>query len=89
MDAVGVYVIIEPKKLKTRISKSGMEIPTELTDRFIEGTIISASSEIGTKEFGLSKGMNVLYDKHSGHDVKNIDGNTYRVVTCRDIAIIL
>ena len=89
MQGVGVYVLIKPVKGKMRTTASGLEIPPELNDRFIQGKIVSASENIGKQEFGLEADQEVLYDKHAGHEIKGADNVTYRVVTCRDIAIIL
>ncbi|WZE63628.1 hypothetical protein PANI_CDS0109 [Maribacter phage Panino] len=88
MHGVGIYVVIKPKDGAMRSTNSGLEIPTAMSDRFLQGEVISAS-DVGKEEFGLEKGQNVLYDKHSGHDVPSIGDGTYRVVTCRDIAVIL
>lgn len=89
MIAVGQYVIIKPIKGESRQRKSGLHIPTELSDRFIGGVVHSVSKEIGEEQFGLKQGQQVLYDKHSGHDIKGIDGESYKVITCRDIAVVL
>ena len=88
MKAVGVYVVIKQNKGEIRKRKSGLQVPTKLSDRFIGGVIYSAS-EIGKDEFGLSEGQQVLYDKHAGHDIKGVDGEDYKVITCRDIAVVL
>lgn len=74
---------------QTRKRSSGLEIPTELSDRFLRGTITSVSEEIGAKEFGLKEGQEVLYDKHAGHEIKGVDGEDYKIITCRDVAVIL
>lgn len=87
MKAVGIYVLIKPNKSTVRKTKVGIEIPTETTDRFLQGEIKSVSS-IGEKEFGLKNGMIVLYDKQSGHDVRGIDGIDYRLVRCQDISVV-
>lgn len=88
MKAVGVYVVIKQIKGQTRVRKSGLEIPVEMSDRFIQG-VIHSTSELGKNEFGLQDGQNVLYDKHAGHEVKNIKGEDYKVIQCRDIAVVL
>jgi len=89
MKAIGGYVIIKPKDGALRVTKSGLEVPTAMSDRFLLAVIISASKEVGKAEFGLESGQEVLYDKHSGHDFNSVDGKVYRLVTCRDIAVII
>ena len=79
---------MKPVKGEERVRKSGLVVPTKLSDRFIGGVIKSASN-VGKDEFGLEAGQHVLYDKHAGHDVKDIDGESYRVITCRDVAVVL
>lgn len=81
-------MVIKHVKGQTRKRRSGIEVPTELSDRFIRGEIISVS-ETGKEEFGLDSGQEVLYDKHAGHEVKGVDGEDYKVITCRDIAVTL
>lgn len=88
MVAVGAYLIIEPIKGQTRKRASGLEIPVELEDRFIQGVVHSASP-LGKNEFGLEEGQNILYDKHAGHDIKNINGKDYKVIRCTDVAVIM
>ena len=89
MKGVGAFVIIKPKNGALRETKSGLEVPTAMSDRFLQADLISASEEIGKKEFGLEEGQEILYDKHAGHDVQGVDGETYRIITCRDVAVIL
>lgn len=89
MKAVGIYVIVETVKNQTRKRKSGLEVPVELSDRFILGKIHSVSEEIGEKEFGLEAGQEILYDKHAGHELKNIEGQDFKLISCRDVAVIL
>jgi|TARA_R110000737_G_C14624761_1_gene494668 co-chaperonin GroES (HSP10) len=89
MKGVGAFVIIKPKDGALRTTKSGLEVPTAMSDRFLQAELISASEEIGKKEFGLEAGQEILYDKHAGHDVPNAKGETYRIITCRDVAVIL
>jgi co-chaperonin GroES (HSP10) len=86
--AVGLYVLIKHKAGQTRMRKSGLEIPTEMEDRFVLGEIISASTSIGKEEFGLEAGQQVLYDKHAGRQVR-VEGEDYLMVTCRDVALIV
>lgn len=86
--AVGIYVLIKHKTGQTRMRKSGLEIPTEMEDRFVLGEIVSASESIGKEEFGLEAGQEILYDKHAGRSVR-IEGEDYLMVTCRDIAMIV
>lgn len=89
MKGVGAFVVIKRKDGAMRTTKSGLEIPTAMSDRFLEASIISASKEVGKKDFGLEAGQDVLYDKHAGHDIQGVDGETYRIITCRDVAVIL
>jgi len=89
MKAVGGYVLIQHLVGQTRKRSSGLEVPTELADRFLRGTILSASEEVGKKEVGLEAGQDVLYDKHAGHEIKGVDGQEYKVITVRDVAVIL
>ena len=89
MKGVGAFVIIKPKDGALRTTKSGLEVPTAMSDRFLQADLISASEEIGKKEFGLEAGQEILYDKHAGHDVTGADGETYRIIGCRDVAVIL
>ncbi len=89
MKAVGAFVVVKRKDGALRTTKSGLDVPTAMSDRFLQAELISASQEVGKKEFGLEAGQNVLYDKHAGHDAVGVDGETYRVITCRDIAVIL
>jgi len=89
MQAVGGYVIIQHELGQTRKRSSGLEVPSELADRFLRGKIYAASEEVGKKEFGLEAGQTVLYDKHAGHEIKGVDGVEYKIITCRDIAVIL
>lgn len=86
MQAVESYIAIKQTK-STRKSSSGLEIPTALSDRFIVGEIVSVSDE--GKGRGLAEGQEVLYDKHAGHEVKNIEGMDIKLVQIRDIALIL
>lgn len=88
MIAVGQYVLVEQERGVTRTSKSGLDIPTEMKDRFVPGKVISAS-KLAQEEFGITDGVTVLYDKHAGHPVRGIDGVDYKVVTVRDIAVVL
>lgn len=89
MKGVGMYVVVKPVKGIMRKTKSGLDIPPQLNDRFVAGVIISASEEIGFQQFKLEEGQDVLFDKNAGHDIKGADGENYRVVQCRDIAVIL
>lgn len=89
MRAVGIYVLIKQTKGETRQRKSGLQVPTQLSDRFVGGVIHSVSQEIGKDEFGLKEGQKILFDKHAGHDIKGTDGETYKVITCRDVAVVL
>jgi co-chaperonin GroES (HSP10) len=88
MQAVGLFVIVKKEKAVVRTSKSGLDIPTDMEDRFLKGTIISVS-ELVMKDFGIKNGDIILFDKHSGNEFKGIDGEIYKVITCRDIAVIL
>lgn len=88
MRAVGQYILVEKEKGVTRTSKSGLDIPTEMKDRFIPGKVISAS-KLAQEEFGIMDGVTILYDKHAGHPVRGVDGIDYKVVTVRDVAVVL
>lgn len=88
MHAVGIFVIVQKETGVVRKSKSGLDIPSDIEDRFIRGTIISCS-EIANKEFGLKDGDCILFDKHSGNEFKGSNGETYRAIRCSDIAVVL
>lgn len=89
MKAVGQFVIIKVKDGALRTTKSGLEVPTAMSDRFLQADLISASKEIGKDEFGLEAGQEILYDKHAGYDIPGPDGTTYRLISCRDVGVIL
>jgi co-chaperonin GroES (HSP10) len=88
MRGVGIYVIIKPTEGVLRQTSSGLDIPPSIVDRFIQAKIISAS-KIAKEEFGLKDGDTVLYDKHAGNEFKGVNNETYRAITCRDIAVVL
>lgn len=88
MRGVGVYIIIKPSAGIMRESKSGLDIPASSLDRFVQADIISAS-DIAKTEFGLKEGDTILYDKHAGNEFKGVDNETYRAITCRDVAVVL
>lgn len=72
-----------------RQTSSGLDIPADMNDRFVQAEVISASTSIGKEEFGIEKGQTILYDKFAGHEFKGVDNKTYRAITCRDVAVIL
>ena len=80
--------MVQKTKGVVRTSKSGLDIPSDIEDRFIQGVIVS-SSETGKKDFGLKDGDVVLYDKHAGNTFKGADGEEYKVIYCRDVAVVL
>ena len=82
-------MIVQPIAGETRKRSSGLVVPTQLSDRFVGAVIHSVSDDVGRDQFGLSEGQRVLYDKHAGYDVKGVDGVSYKVISCRDIAVIL
>lgn len=86
--AVGSYVAIKPNDGKMRKSKSGLMVPVVKTDRWVEGEVFRISIAFA-KESGIKEGDKVLYDKNAGHDTPLIDGNTYRIITARDISMVL
>ncbi len=89
MKGVGTWVILKPKDGVMRESKSGLDVPTAMSDRFLQADLIHASEEVGKVEYGLEAGQVVLYDKNSGFDFPDSKGETYRIVRCSDIAVIL
>lgn len=88
MQAVGSFVAIKKSKGVVRKSKCGLDIPSDIEDRFIQGVIISVSDQ-GKEEFGLKKDDVVLYDKHSFAPFKGVDGEDYVAVHCKNIAVVL
>lgn len=86
--AVGRFVLIEKDKATTQKRRSGIETPTGSEDRFIKGKVLSSSKNVGEKEFGIKEGQEILFDKHAGQPLK-IDGKSYHMITCNDVAIIL
>ena len=82
-------MIVQPIAGETRKRSSGLVVPTQLSDRFVGAVIHSVSDDVGRDQFGLNEGQRVLYDKHAGYDVKGVDGVSYKVISCRDIAVIL
>jgi len=86
--AVGSYVAIKPNDGKMRKSASGLMVPTIKTDRWVEGTVFRVSNEY-SEVSGVKEGDVILYDKNAGHDTPLIDGNKYRIITARDIAMVL
>lgn len=82
-------MIVKPIAGETRQRSSGLVVPTQLSDRFVGAVIHSVSEDVGRDQFGLEQGQRVLYDKHAGYDIKGVDGATYKVISCRDVAVIL
>jgi len=88
MKAVGLYLVIKKSKGKVRTHRSGLEMPTDMEDRFVEATVTSVS-DLGVSEFGINEGDTVLYDKHAGRNSFKNDEGEFFVITCRDVAVVL
>jgi len=88
MKAINLYVVIKKETGQVRTSKSGLDIPSDMADRFIKAKVISIS-EKGQEEYGVKAGDDILYDKHAGNEMKSVDGETYHIITCNHIAVVL
>jgi len=88
MKAIGMYVLIKPNEGKMRKSSSGLEITASKNDRFVEGKVVSIPEDVSDHS-GVKNGDKILYDKHSGHDVKSATGDNLKVIEIRNIAIVL
>jgi len=81
-------VAITPNDGKMRKSASGLMVPTIKTDRWVEGTVFRVPLEL-SEASGIKEGDVILYDKNAGHDTPLVDGKKYRIITARDICMVL
>lgn len=87
MRAIGQFVVVKKDKGAVRQSKSGLDIPTELNDRFIKGTVVSISEQ-ASSDYNVVDGDEILFDKHSNQTFKSADGEEYNMIRCSDIALV-
>ena len=84
MKAINHYVIVN--KIKTEPKKVAGLIMTDDTDvdnRYLRGTIISAGNLVE----GLEDGDIIYYDKHAGHAITWKD-DLYQVIQSRDVVLV-
>ena len=86
MVAIGRYVIVKKAPQQTRRTETGFDLSVEKNDRFIQGTVVSASEL--AKEAGIKDGDIVLYDKFASNDFLAPNGDLMKTVTITDIAVV-
>lgn len=86
-------VIIKPEETKN-VSKGGIVIPDDAVERTQRGIVVATGPgrlDSGGDYVGLyvSEGDYVLYAKYGGTEVKFEDGETYIILSERDIYAVL
>jgi len=86
MRAVGYFIVIKEKPEKVKKTDGGLLLTDAHTQdiRYIEGLVKSS----GTLVKGVEEGETVLYDRMAGHGIE-VDGQFYKVIQERDIALVL
>lgn len=86
MRAVGYFIVIKEKPEGVKKTDGGLLLTDAHTQdiRYVEGLVKS----VGTLVKGVDDGETVLYDRVAGHGVE-IDGEFYKVIQERDIALVL
>lgn len=86
MKAVGYFIVIEEMKESVKKTDGGLLLTDAHTQdiRYVKGKVKSS----GTLVKGVEEDEIVLYDRRAGHGVE-IDGQFYKVIQERDIALVL
>ena len=86
MKAVGINLVVMPKKIGTSKTKGGLILSEKDREdiRYREGVIVSA----GDKAIGLKDGDIIYYDKHAGNLIE-FEKEMYRVIKMQDVVVVL
>ena len=86
MKAIGYFIVIDEIKESVKKTDGGLLLTDAHTQdiRYVKAKVKST----GTLVKGVENEDTVLYDRASGHGVE-IDGEFYKVIQERDIALVL
>ncbi len=86
MRAVGINLVVKPKKVGTEKTKGGLILSEKDREdiRYREGVIVSVGDQIK----GLNDGDVIYYDKHSGNTIE-YEKEMYRVIKMQDVVVVL
>ena len=86
MRAVGYFIVIDEIKESVKKTDGGLLLTDAHTQdiRYVKGKVKS----VGSMVKGVEADETVLYDRVAGHGVE-IDGDFYKVIQERDIALVL
>lgn len=86
MKAIGYFLVIDEIKESVKKTDGGLLLTDAHTQdiRYVKALVKS----VGTHVKGVEEGETVLYDRMSGHGVE-IEGDFYKVIQERDIALVL
>tara|TARA_R110002153_G_scaffold195076_1_gene348436 strand:+ start:704 stop:958 length:255 start_codon:yes stop_codon:yes gene_type:complete len=83
MKAINDYVVIKTIKEEKKVGGLLLTDNTDSDNRYKKAEVIS----VGDLASIVSTGMTIMYDKHSGHDVR-YNEVMYRVIKLRDIVLV-
>lgn len=86
MKILNSYVLVKPLPVKEEVSLSGLELTAgeRQAMRYHEGIVEGVNDGCAF----MKKGSKIAYDHVQGHNLK-IDGETYRVITEKDVVLVL
>ena len=86
MRAVGYFIVIDEIKESVKKTDGGLLLTDAHTQdiRYVKGKVKS----VGSMVKGVEADETVLYDRVAGHGVE-IEGDFYKVIQERDIALVL
>ena len=86
MKAIGHYIVIDEIKESVKKTDGGLLLTDKHTQdiRYVKGKVVSP----GTAVKGVDAGDTILFDRVAGHGIE-IDGTFHKVITERDIVLVL
>tara|TARA_R110000796_G_scaffold215825_2_gene331870 strand:- start:2376 stop:2630 length:255 start_codon:yes stop_codon:yes gene_type:complete len=83
MKAINDYVVIKTIKEEKKVGGLLLTDTTDSDNRYKKAEVVS----VGDQANIIKEGMIIMYDKHSGHDVR-YEEVMYRVIKLRDIVLV-
>ena len=86
MRAIGHYIVIDEIKESVKKTDGGLLLTDKHTQdiRYVKGKGVSPGSAVK----GVKAGETILFDRVAGHGIE-IDGDFHKVITERDIVLVL
>ena len=86
MKALNNYIMVLPNTVEKKETSMGLLMTGEESskEKYKEGVVELVSEDVKT----VKKGDTIVYDAVQGHDYR-YDGNMYRIIQYRDVALIL